>query len=126
MKNQSYFEAIQQLIRTGHWLTDRVSQELKGFDITEPQFNVLRILKGQHGKPLAVQEIQKRMIQRTSNVTRILDKLLKKDLVTRQECPSNRRKMDIAITPAGEALLLELNQKVDQFEFECLHITFIF
>ena len=115
MSDKAYYRAIQQLIRTGHWITDRVGQELKSFDITEPQFNVLRILKGRKGVPCSVQEIQAEMVQRSSNVTRIIDKLLAKGLVIRQECPTNRRKMDINLTKAGEALLLELNEKVDAF-----------
>lgn len=114
-KNKHYFKAIFQIIKTGHWITDSVSQELKEFDITEPQFNVLRILKGRKGEPANVGEIQYEMVQRTSNVTRIVDKLLKKGLVTRKECPTNRRKMDIAITKEGEAFLKKLNKKVQDF-----------
>lgn len=119
-KFKSHYQAIFQLIRTGHWITDQVSQELKEFDISEPQFNVLRILKGRKREPANVGEIQKEMIQRTSNVTRIIDKLIKKRLVTRQECPTNRRKMDITITKAGEIFLEKLNKKV-----ESLHLPLI-
>ena len=90
MDNQ-YFQAIFQIIRTGHWITDQVSRELKEFGITEPQYNVLRILRGAKGEPLTVQRILKSMVQRSSNITRIVDKLLAKGYVNRQECPSNRR-----------------------------------
>jgi DNA-binding MarR family transcriptional regulator len=113
--NQDYLSAIDQLIRTGHWITDQVSAELKEFDISEPQFNVLRVLKVRGGHPITVQKIQEKMVQRTSNVTRIIDKLVEKDLVTRQECTTNRRKMDIAITKKGEELLAEMNKKVIDF-----------
>lgn len=115
MIDQEYYKAIFQIIKTGHLITDQVNCELKEFDITEPQFNVLRILKGRRGNPITVQDIQSQMIQRTSNVTRLVDKLLAKGLVTRSECPTNRRKMDINITPVGEALLKKLNNKVEQF-----------
>ncbi|MEP5614059.1 MAG: MarR family transcriptional regulator [Cyclobacteriaceae bacterium] len=113
--NQDYLSAIDQIIRTGHWITDQVSVELKEFDISEPQYNVLRVLKVRGGDPITVQKIQDKMVQRTSNVTRIIDKLLDKGLVTRKECPANRRKMDIAITKQGEELLVELNKKVIAF-----------
>lgn len=113
--NQDYLSAIDQIIRTGHWITDQVSVELKEFEISEPQYNVLRILKVRNGEPIAVQKIQDKMVQRTSNVTRIIDKLLDKGLVNRFECPSNRRKMDITITKKGEELLDELSKKVIAF-----------
>ena len=114
-KEDIYLEAIYQIIRTGHWITDQVNCELKDFGISEPQFNVLRILRGNKGKPITVREIQGRMVQRSSNVTRIIDKLLEKGLVSRKECPSNRRKMDINITKQGEALLVKLDRKVKAF-----------
>lgn len=115
MKQNHYFNAIYQIIKTGHWITDNVSLELKEYGISEPQFNVLRILRGQKGKPVTVEKITGHMIQRSSNVTRIIDKLLKHDLVTRKECQTNRRKMDIAITPEGLDLLKILDKKVRDF-----------
>lgn len=111
----NHFKAIFEIIRTGHWITDSVTKELKEYDIYEPQFNVLRILKGAKGKPLSVNTILERMIQRSSNVTRIVDKLSAKGLVERTLCENDRRKMDIIITKEGEELLLKLNQKVEAF-----------
>ena len=110
-----YLETILSIIRKGHRLTDEVSVALKEFEISEPQFNVLRILRGAKGEPLAVQDILGRMIQRSSNVTRIIDKLLKRGFVERKECPSNRRKMDILITPEGLRFLKKLDKKVSGF-----------
>ncbi len=115
MKTKIYYQAIYQIIKTGHWITDNVSLELKEFGISEPQFNVLRILRGQKGNPVTVEEISNHMIQRSSNVTRIIDKLLARDLVIRKECETNRRKMDILITNNGLELLNQLDKKVDQF-----------
>ncbi|AZQ62855.1 MarR family transcriptional regulator [Flammeovirga pectinis] len=114
MKNSNYIKAVYQIITTGHWITDRVGSELKGFGITEPQFNVLRILRGQHGNPITVFEILEKMVQRSSNITRIVDKLLEKGLVNRVECPTNRRKMDITITSNGLETLKELDKKVEK------------
>ncbi|MBO3698189.1 MarR family winged helix-turn-helix transcriptional regulator [Roseivirga sp. E12] len=115
MENKTYFSAIVEIIKTGHWITDMVSQELKEYDISEPQFNVLRILKGQKGKPITVEVIASLMIHRSSNVTRIIDKLLIRGLVSRQECQTNRRKMDINITAEGIEFLKLLDKKVTDF-----------
>jgi DNA-binding MarR family transcriptional regulator len=92
-----------------------VSQELKEYGITEPQFNVLRILQQYKGNPITVHEIQQKMVQRNSNVTRIIDKLIRKGLVDRRECQGNRRKMDVTITYKGSRMLVTLGKKVYQF-----------
>lgn len=113
--NEQYFQAIFQIIKKGHWITDQMNQELKEFGMTEPQYNVLRILKGAKGKPVSVQTILENMVQRSSNVTRIVDKLLAKGYVNRQECPTNRRKMDITITQEGIKILKQLDKKVHTF-----------
>ncbi len=111
-KDAEYLKAITQIIKTGHWMTHQASLKLKSFEISEPQFNVLRILRGRKGKPATVSEIQKDMVQQNSNVTRIIDKLLLKSLVERKECIENRRKMDITITEQGLKLLTLLDQKL--------------
>ena len=113
--NIEYLKAVGDIIRTGHWITDQVNQELKDTGITEPQYNVMRILKAKNGQPVTVQEIQEGMVQRTSNVTRIIDKLISKDLVCRDICKVNRRKMDNTLTSTGNRLLLQLDKKVHSF-----------
>lgn len=110
--NETYFKAILAVVRKGYWMIDQVAKALKPHGVSEPQYNVLRILEEAKGKPLSVQAIQKAMIQTGSNVTRIVDKLLLKGLVNRSECPTNRRKMDISITKEGLAFLEVLDQEV--------------
>lgn len=102
-----YTRAFLNVMFTGVWLQQRVGQVLKPFDITEPQYNVLRILRGQHGAAMNLYEIQNRMIQKMSNVSRLIDKLVAKKLVTRKESKENRRRVDIAITQKGLDLLDE-------------------
>lgn len=97
------------IMYTGYWLQSRMNLALKPYGLTEPQFNVLRILKGQNGLSMNLYEIQERMVQRMSNVSRIIDKLLEKGWVVRKECKENRRRVDISITDTGLALLEELN-----------------
>ena len=113
--NKEYFLTMHQIIKTGHWFTDQIGLELKAFGITEPQYNVLRILDSAKGKPVTVQEILNGMVQRNSNITRIVDKLIQKGATERKECPTNRRKMDITITESGKKLLNELDKKVLAF-----------
>lgn len=89
---------------------------LKSFDLSAEQFNVLRILKGQRGKPANMSVIQERMIAKTSNTTRLVDKLLLKELCTREVCPNNRRKIEVSITEKGVQLLNKLNPQIEQYE----------
>ena len=113
--NKAYYPAVYEIITTGHWLTDEVSKALKVFGISEPQYNVLRILRSANGRPITVGQILNRMVQRSSNITRIVDKLVAKNLALREECPTNRRKMDIKITDTGLELLRHLDKNVQDF-----------
>ena len=87
---------------TRNMVGDKFLELLKPYDLSSEQYNVLRILRGQKGKPANMACIQERMIARTSNTTReLVDKLLAKELVCRKVCPENRRKMEITITEKG-------------------------
>lgn len=97
--------AMLNVMFTGVWLQQKMGCLLRAYDITEPQYNVLRILRGQNGASMNLYEIQDRMIQKMSNVSRLIDKLLAKKLVTRKESRENRRRVDITITPKGLDLL---------------------
>ena len=101
------------LIYTTNWLKEKTHAFFKDYDLSSEQYNVLRILRGQKGHPANLSTIQERMLNKMSNTTRLIDKLLKKGLVTRQVCPSNRRKIDILITQKGLDLLTELDLKVE-------------
>jgi DNA-binding MarR family transcriptional regulator len=109
-----YQRAFLNIIYTGNWLVTKVNQLLKPYDLTEPQYNVLRILRGQQGNTMSLFEIQDRMIQKMSNVSRLIDKLLDKGLVVRKECEVNRRKVDILITQKGLDMLTELEPAIDK------------
>jgi DNA-binding MarR family transcriptional regulator len=91
------------------WMKDDLLLQLKPFDLSLEQFNVLRILRGQKGKAINLQDIQERMISKMSNTTRLVDKLIKKKFVKRIICKENRRKVEISITDLG----LETLQQVD-------------
>jgi len=93
------------LLFTAGWLQLRQAAAFKPFGLTLPQFNILRILRGQHPLPATVALLIDRMLDKTSNASRIVDRLEEKQLVTRTVCPANRRAVDIRITPAGLELL---------------------
>lgn len=97
-------------------ISDHFNEILKPHDLSPEQYNVLRILRGQKGNPTNMCVIQERMIAKTSNTTRLVDKLLLKELVTREVCPDNRRKMEVQITSKGLELLSELDSKVIEHE----------
>ena len=96
-------------------LTENMNDVLKSFDISAEQFNVLRILRGQN-KPTNMCIIQERMIAKSSNTTRLVDKLLLKKLVNREVCSQNRRKIEVSITQAGLDFLKQIDPKVDEYE----------
>ena len=101
---------------TGSWIYNELSGQLRQYDLSLPQHNVLSILKGQYPNPCTLGLIQERMLDRESNATRLVDKLLQKGLVNRCQCPENRRKVDIVITPAGLALLEKTAALIDNIQ----------
>lgn len=107
-------KAAVNIIFTGNWIAQQQTELLKPFDLTVQQYNVLRILRGQQGKPITVLGITERMLDRMSNASRLVDKLLEKELVQRMECPNDRRAVDILILPKG----LELLQAIDVLQEE--------
>lgn len=97
------------LMYTSRLIEERIMSCLKPFDLSPQQFNVLRILRGQKGNPCNVSELQSRMIDKNSNTTRLIDKLLNKGLVKRQVCQHNRRKVELFITGQGLDVLAQLD-----------------
>ena len=94
---------------TQNVIGDKFHEILKPYDISREQYNVLRILRGQKGCPANMCIIQERMLSKNSNTTRLIDKLLLKDYVTREVCPNNRRKIEVLITQKGLDILKELD-----------------
>ena len=101
-------EAYLTLVRTADVLTRTVADQLKDFNISETQYNVLRILRGAGPDGHPCSEVGARLLTRDPDVTRLLDRLEKRDLITRARDASDRRVVTIRITPEGLALLKEL------------------
>lgn len=95
---------------------DVFAAALKPFEISMQQFNVLRILRGQQGKPANLCTLNERMVAKMSNTTRLVDKLLAKGFVNRSVCPSNRRKVEIMITDSGLESLSKMDKAVAEAE----------
>ena len=109
-------KAVLNIIYTQNNINERLIEVLKPYDLSNEQYNVLRILRGQKGNPANMCVIQERMLAKTSNTTRLVDKLLLKELVTRKVCKENRRKIEVLITEKGLAILKELDPKVNDYE----------
>jgi DNA-binding MarR family transcriptional regulator len=91
-------------------------QALKPFDVSPEQFNVLRILQGQGREPANLTTLNERMVKKKSNTTRLVDKLLAKGYVSRDECAVNRRKIEIRITAEGREALRGMSKAVADVE----------
>ena len=101
------------LLYTASWLSHHLKQMLDDFNISWQQFNILRILRGSRNKPLALKTISDRMIDKTSNTSRLVDKLYTKGFVSRVICPDDRRRVNIVITKAGLDLVGNASQVVE-------------
>ncbi len=101
-------------------INEQIAQTLKPFDVSLQQFNVLRILRGQQGKPANLSTLNERMVTKMSNTTRLVDKLLAKGYVKRVVCSSNRRKVEITIIEEGNKILKKMDVAMKNTEASIL------
>ena len=99
------------ILFTGSWLYNLNALRLKKHAITPEQYNVLRILRGSHPNTMMLAEITGRMIDKSSNATRLVEKLRQKGFVKREICENNRRQVDIIITDKGLSLLSKIDKQ---------------
>lgn len=111
-----YQKAVLNLIYTSNWLQSKHLSFFKDFGITGQQFNILRVLKGQHPKSISATEIKSRLLDQNSDVSRLLDRLEGKKLVKKQTCPNDKRATDVFITEAGLTLLKEIDKKQKELD----------
>jgi len=109
-------EVVLNLLCTSNYISEKYTVFFKEYEITGPQYNVLRILRGQKGSPANLSTIQERMVHKNSNAGRLVDKLLLKDLVGRNTCKENRRKIEVIITQKGLELLTCIDPELDKLE----------
>jgi MarR family transcriptional regulator, 2-MHQ and catechol-resistance regulon repressor len=109
-------KAMINLLYTYGWVIERIKTFLAEEDITHQQYNILRILRGSHPKPLSTLQIRERMLDKMSDTSRIVDRLVVKDLVRKVTCPKDKRLVDVTITEKGQRLLKKLDKSVDHIE----------
>ena len=100
---------------TSSWAERAVACKLKAYKLTPQQFNILRILRGQQPNPATINLLTERMVDKSSNASRLVDKLIKKELVSRRECPTDRRQVDVKITKKGLDLLAKVDIEEDSW-----------
>lgn len=122
--SSEYEKANVNIIYTYYWLWDRIKSTLKPYGITPQQYNVLRILRGQKSSPISTSDIRGRMLDKMSDVSRIVDRLCKQGLVTRKTCPSDKRLVDVLINNKGMDLLskIDLGQNEMDEAFNALNM----
>jgi len=109
-----YLKANINLVYTTGWLQAHQTEIFRHYGVTLPQFNILRILRGQHPKPASINLLIERMLDKTSNASRIVDRLETKGLVTRTPSVHDRRTVDVTISAAGLDLLQQLDEKAHE------------
>ena len=110
-----YQKAMINLIFTHNWMMERMKQFFEQADLTTQQFNILRILRGA-GQPLSTLQIRQRMLDKMSDTSRIVDRLVKKGLVKKVICKSDRRLVDVSITDKGMKLLEKMDELQPQLD----------
>lgn len=117
-----YNKVVVNLLYTQSYIVSFQSRLFKPYGLSPEQYNVLRILRGHHPEPISVSSIQERMLNKMSNASRLVEKLKQKGLAVRNECPSDRRQVDITITGKGMGLLNTLDEEVEGFNHEVIHL----
>ena len=111
-----FSKVVVNLMYTHNWLNEQENKLFKPFGLTTAQYNVLRILRGQYPKPATINLLIDRMLDRMSNASRIVDKLMIKDLVARQQNLKDRRAVDVVITKKGLDMLGKIDVDMEKFE----------
>jgi DNA-binding MarR family transcriptional regulator len=118
-----YQKVVVNLMFTSGWLATRQEELFKPFGITPSQFNILRILRGQGKQSMSGAAIKERMLERNSDISRMLDRLAKKELIVRTQCPNDKRATDVHIAPAGLKVLKAIDATIDQAEKKMIRLS---
>ncbi len=101
-------KAMINLLYTYGWTIEQIKNILRPEDLTHQQYNILRILRGSAPHPLSTLQIRERMLDKMSDTSRIVDRLIIKGFVKKCTCPNDKRLVDVTITDKGEKLLVML------------------
>ncbi|RZL34425.1 MAG: MarR family transcriptional regulator [Pedobacter sp.] len=116
-------QALVNVIFTYHWSTKNVKEALEPYDITQQQYNVLRILRGQYPSPATVNLIKTRILDKMSDTSRIVDRLIQKGYVDKSINNYDKRAVDIIISDKGLTLLKKMDKEVDFSSFIAPNLT---
>jgi DNA-binding MarR family transcriptional regulator len=109
-------KAMVNLLFTYGWAIEKIKDFLSREDITHQQYNILRILRGASPHPLSTLQIRERMLDKMSDTSRIVDRLVLKELVEKRACSKDKRLVDVTITKKGQELLKKLDEASDQMD----------
>lgn len=109
-------KAIVNIIFTYHWVTEKLKNILSVEGITMQQYNILRILRGSDPAPLSTLSIRERMLDKMSDTSRIVERMLRNGLVGKRICSNDKRLVDINLTDAGKKMLLRLDERIDEMD----------
>jgi DNA-binding MarR family transcriptional regulator len=118
-----YHKAIVNILHTYNYLVGKMNDLFKNYDVTRQQYNVMRILRGQHPGHASVLLIRERMIDKMSDASRIVERLRLKNLVSREFAAKDKRSVEVTITEKGLALLREMDDEVNKMEDLLSHIS---
>lgn len=116
-------KAVVNIMFTDGWIRGMLNDLLKPHDLTNQQYNVLRILRGSSPKPLSTSCIRSRMLDKMSDASRIVDRLVQKGLVNRKTCSADKRLVDVFITKEGLKLLETIDAQMESFNKKVITIT---
>jgi DNA-binding MarR family transcriptional regulator len=116
-------KAMLNILFTNGWFTEKMKIILAPEDITPQQYNILRILRGSFPQPLSTLQIRERMLDRMSDTSRIVDRLVAKQLVKKVVCTKDRRLVDVTITEKGQNLLKRLDGQINSMDSILSNIT---
>jgi DNA-binding MarR family transcriptional regulator len=116
-------KAMVNVLFTYGWVVERLKGFVSAEDITHQQYNILRILRGSHPTPLSTLQIRDRMIDKMSDTSRLVDRLLSKGLAKKVICKKDRRLVDVNITDKGLKLLGKLDESQDEIDSILSNLT---
>jgi len=111
------------VVFTSNWIADILEKRAAAYSITLQQFNILRILRGQYPAPVTNCLLRERMIDKTPDVSRIVDRLVSKGLVSKAQCSTDRRAVDVLITSEGLEVLIGLEERMLMMDVLAENIT---
>ncbi|HVG41804.1 MAG TPA: MarR family transcriptional regulator [Chitinophagaceae bacterium] len=116
-------KAMINLLYSYGWTIEKIKSFLAQEDITHQQYNILRILRGAAPEPLSTLQIRERMLDKMSDTSRIVDRLVSKELVQKVTCPKDKRLVDVTITAKGQTLLKKLDAASDYMDEVMSNLT---